>query len=90
MNFKVSDEVSALGISVAFLSITSIDDSYLSRSLKNEIGNYNKLCAENNTFINIENEANIIAYQELHTKISVTENSLTALPEMHNQNTDET
>lgn len=81
MNFKVSKEVSALGINVIFLSITSIDNSYFNQSLKDEIERYYKLYSEKYTLKDFENEANIIGYQKLHKKVGITENSLIASPE---------
>ena len=81
MNFKVSEEVSALGINVIFLSITSIDNSHFNQALKDEIENYYKLYTEKYIFKDCEKEPNIIGYRELHNKVGTTEKSLIASPE---------
>ncbi|MDW3094555.1 MAG: phenylalanine--tRNA ligase beta subunit-related protein [Gammaproteobacteria bacterium] len=81
MNFKVSEEVSALGINVIFLSVTSIDNSFFTQALKNEIDDYYKIFSEKYTLNDFDNNHNIVGYKKLHNKVGVTDKLLTASPE---------
>jgi len=81
MDFNVADEVASLGVNVIFLSITSIDNSFFNQSLKDEIDNYYKLFSQKYTLSDFEYDPSILAYNKLHTKVGVTDKSLTASPE---------
>ena len=81
MNFNICEEVSALGIRVAFLIIHNIDNKHNDISLKHKIDKfYTQFLLEYSTE-SIENDANIIGYRQLHKIIDITDKSLVASPE---------
>ena len=81
MDFKVCEEVSALGVKVAFLVINNIDNNIRDELLKKEIENFYIEFTQNYSPENLENDANIIGYRKLHEKIDIADKSLVASPE---------
>lgn len=81
MNFKICEEVSALGIKVAFLIIHNIDNKHYNDSLKHKIDNFYSQFLNEYSIESLENDANIIGYRQLHKMIGVTDKSIVASPE---------
>ena len=81
MDFKICEDVSALGIKVAFLAIYDLDKSSFNESLKNEIRNFYTQFLQNYSEEDLENDVNILGYRKLHEEIGVTDKSLVASPE---------
>lgn len=81
MDCKVTEQVSALGVNVVFMSISNIDHSFFTNSLKNEIEHYYKNFTNSCSFDDIVNESSTSGYQLLHEKVGVTDKSLVASPE---------
>ena len=81
MDCTVTEQVSALGVNVIFLSISNIDDSFFTNSLKNEIEHYYKTFTDSCSFEEIANESSIKGYQLLHEKVGAADKSLVASPE---------
>lgn len=81
MNFKICDDVSALGIRVGFLAINDLDNHHDDKLLKNKIDKFYADFLENYTPKDLENDANIIGYRKLHESIFITDKSLVASPE---------
>ena len=81
MDFKISENVSALGIKVVFLVIYNIDNTPVDELLKKKIGDFHKNSLRSFTTENLESDPNIIGYRKLHEKVGVTEKSLVASPE---------
>ena len=81
MNFKICEDVSALGISVAFLVIYNIDNSSTDDLLKQNIENFYTQFLQDYPPKCLENDVNIIGYQKLHDSIGITDKSLVASPE---------
>ena len=81
MKCKVSDQVSALGIQVAYLLISNIDQSFFTKSLKNEIEHFYRNFSAVLTKEEIKNDPYIAGYRELHKMVGVKSKSLVASPE---------
>ena len=81
MDFKICEDVSLLGIKVAFLVIYNIDNTSQDELLKNKIDNFYNNFLQRFTLESLEHDKNIIGYRALHKKIGVTEKSLVASPE---------
>ena len=81
MECKVSDQVSALGIQVAYLLISEIDHSFFTESLKNEIAHFYRKFSSALTREEINNDPHIAGYRELHKQVGVKSKSLVASPE---------
>jgi len=81
MNFKICEEVSALGIKVAFLIIHNIDNNHYNDLLKLKIENFYNQFLQNHSIESLEDDANIIGYRKLHKTIGITDKSLVASPE---------
>jgi DNA/RNA-binding domain of Phe-tRNA-synthetase-like protein len=81
MNFKICEEVSALGIHVAFLIIYGIDNNHYNNSLKQNIDDFYTLFLQKYSIESLENDENIIGYRSLHKEINITDNSLISSPE---------
>ena len=81
MECKVSDEVSVLGIQVAYLLISDFNRSFFTKSLKNEIEHYYRDLLTALTHEELKNDPHIVGYQELHTQVGVKSKSLIASPE---------
>lgn len=81
MNFKICEEVSALGIKVAFLIIHNIDNNHYDDLLKHKIDKFYTQFLQEHSTESLENDANIIGYRKLHKTIGITDKSLVASPE---------
>jgi DNA/RNA-binding domain of Phe-tRNA-synthetase-like protein len=81
MNFKICEEVSALGIKAAFLVIHNIDNNQFDNSLKHKIDNFYTQYLKEYSNEHLENDSNIIGYRQLHKLIGITDKTLVASPE---------
>ena len=81
MDCKVSKQVSALGINVLYLLLYSLDKSFFTLSLKDEIENYYKQFEKNVTPDDIVIDPHIAGYRKLHEKVGIADDSLIASPE---------
>ena len=81
MECTVSDQVSKLGIQVAYLLISEFDRSFFTESLKNEIEHFYRDFSGALTQVEIKNDPHITGYRELHKQVGVTSKSLVASPE---------
>jgi DNA/RNA-binding domain of Phe-tRNA-synthetase-like protein len=81
MNFKICEEVSELGIKVAFLVIYNIDNNHYDDSLKHKIDNFYTQFLQEYSIESLENDVNIIGYRNLHEDVEIKDNSLIASPE---------
>jgi len=81
MNFKICEEVSALGAHAAFLVIRNLDNSQYSDTIKNKIELFYTSFLQEYSIENLENDPNIIGYRSLHNDVNITDKSLVASPE---------
>lgn len=81
MDFKICEEVSDLGIKVAFLIIYNIDNNQYDDSIKHKIDNFYIQYIQEHSIEGLENNTNIIGYRKLHEDIEINDNSLIASPE---------
>lgn len=81
MNFKICEDVSSLGVKVAFLTIYNLDNNHNDDLLKSKIENFYAQFLQNYSLEILEDDAHIIGYRKLHEKIGVTDKSLVASPE---------
>jgi len=81
MNFKICEEVSALGLKVAFLVIHNIDNNQYDNSLEHKIDEFYTQFLNEYSTEHLENDSNIIGYRKLHKKIGITDKNLIASPE---------
>ena len=81
MNFKICEEVTSLGIHVAFLIINDIDNNHYNDSLKQKIEDFYTQFLQKYSFESIQKDKNIIGYRKLHRDVNITDNSLIASPE---------
>ena len=77
----MSKQVSALGIHVAYLLVSNIDHSFFTKSLYKEIEHFYRTFSQTITPDEIESDAKILGYRELHKKVGATHKSLVASPE---------
>lgn len=81
MNFKICEEVSELGVKVAFLIIYNIDNNQYDDSIRHKIDNFYIQYIQEHSIEGLENNTNIIGYRKLHEDIDINDNSLIASPE---------
>jgi DNA/RNA-binding domain of Phe-tRNA-synthetase-like protein len=81
MDFKICEDVSALGIQVAFLVIYDIDNNHSEKSLRQKIEYFYTQFLKEYSIESLENDTNIIGYRQLHETIGVNDKSLIASPE---------
>ena len=81
MNFKICEEVSALGIQVAFIVIYDINNKSYDDSLRNKIDKFYKKFLQEASPETLQNDKRITGYRQLHEKINITDDSLIASPE---------
>lgn len=81
MNFKICDDVSALGIKAAFLILYNINNDSSYDKLKNKIYSFYENFINVHTLHDLDYDKNILGYRKLHSSIGVTEKSLVASPE---------
>ena len=81
MDFKICEDVSALGIQVAFLVIYDIDKHQFNGLLKQDIDHYYAQYLKEYSLESIEVDENIIGYRKLHKTIGINDKSLIASPE---------
>ena len=80
MDYKICQDVSVLGINVAFLSIRNIQNNF-NGAIISRIRNFYSEFLENYTPDDLEKDPNILGYRELHKIIGLSDNSLVASPE---------
>ena len=81
MDFKICEDVSALGIHVVFLVIYDIDNTNYDVDLENTIYKFYKEFYTYYSSEDLEKDKNIIGYRELHKNIGINDKSLIASPE---------
>lgn len=81
MDFKICEDVSALGIHVVFLVIYDIENTTFDVDLKNTIHKFYKEFCTYYSSEDLEQDKNIIGYRELHKNIGINDKSLIASPE---------
>ena len=81
MNFNICEEVSELGIQVAFLIIRDINNNHYDNSLKDKIDKFYAQFLSKCSIESLEKDPNIVGYRKLHEKIGITDKSLIASPE---------
>ena len=81
MDFKICEDVSALGIQVAFLVIYGIDNNQSDESLRQKIEYFYAQFLKEYSIESLEDDTNIIGYRQLHKTIGINDKSLIASPE---------
>ncbi len=81
MNFKICEDVSALGIKVAFLVIYGIDNNQHNNAIKKKIEKFYSDFLEEYSSEKLGNDASILGYRKLHKNIGINDKSLVASPE---------
>ncbi len=81
MNFKICDDVSALGIKVAFLLIHGIENDTHDENIRNKIESFYAQLLYDHTLENLECDPKISGYRKLHETIGITDKTLLASPE---------
>ena len=81
MNFKICEDVSALGIKAAFLVIYNIDKSFYDDLLKNKIKDFYVDFLKRYTPKDLENDESILGYRKLHKLTGIKDKTLVASPE---------
>ncbi len=81
MNFKICDDVSALGIKVAFLVMHNLDMECYDNLIKEEIARFYLEFTNTVGPEDLEKDKNITGYRRLHEKAGVNEKSVIASPE---------
>ena len=81
MNFKICDDVSALGIKVAFLLIYGIENDTHDENIRGKIESFYTQLLNDHMLESFENDPNLAGYRKLHEAIDVTDKALVASPE---------
>lgn len=81
MDFNICENVSALGIQVAFLVIYDIDNNHYDDPLKQKIECFYAQLLNEYSLESLENDKNVIGYRQLHKTIGINDKSLIASPE---------
>ena len=81
MNFKICEDVSSLGINVAFLQVYNINKNNNDVLIHNNFNSFYSDFLNNYNSDDLETDVKIIGYRNLHESIGVTDKSLVASPE---------
>lgn len=81
MDFNICDDVSALGIQVAFLIMYDIDNNHYDDPFKQNVDIFYTQFLKENSPESIEDDKNVIGYRQLHKTIGINDKSLIASPE---------